>query len=136
MPETYEAAPILQLPSDALVRLLEDPESSLFQKAKACQRLAVVGEAEAAPALGKLLDDPRLSHYARTALEAMPDPEAGEALREALVRLRGDLLIGVINSLGLRRDRKALPMLGKLRHSHNLEVSRAASAALSRIRRP
>ena len=136
MPESYDAAPILSLPPAKLVEILDSADASLFQKAKACQRLAVIGDATAVPGLARLLDDPQLSHYARIGLEPMPFPEADAALRAAMERLRGDLLVGVINSIGRRRDLQALPMLAKLRHDSDRAVSRAAAAALSRLRRP
>ena len=64
----------------ALAVLTSDTE----QKARACQALAVVGGADAVPALAELLDDDELASYARTALEVIEDPSAGEALRSAL----------------------------------------------------
>jgi HEAT repeat protein len=67
-------------------------------KAQACQRLAEVGTAEAVPALASLLADEHLSAYARTGLEAIPDPSAAEALCAALTTLKGAQLVGAINS--------------------------------------
>ncbi len=132
----YKSAEIMELNSEDLVRILEDPDSSEFFKAKACQRLAVVGDESAVPALVGLLRDPRLSHYARTALEPMPGPAVDRALREALRSLEGDLLVGAINSIGWRRDPKALSALATLRHGDDADIASAATAAISRIRRP
>ncbi len=132
----YKAAEIMKLHSADLVAILEDPDSTEFMKAKACQRLAVVGDEWTAPAAASLLSDPGLSHYARTALESMPGSAAHRALREALGALEGDLLIGAINSIGLRRDPKALPALAALRHGVDASVAAAATAAIGRIRRP
>ena len=44
----------------------------LFEKAKACQRLAIIGTSKSVPVLAKLLADTDLSHYARIALESNP----------------------------------------------------------------
>lgn len=132
----YKAAQIMKLRSAQLVAILEDPGSTAFMKAKACQRLAVVGEESAAPAAASLLRDPKLAHYARTALESMPGPAADRALREALGMLEGGSLIGVINSIALRRDPEALPALAALRHGAAADVASAATAAIGRIRRP
>jgi len=96
----------------------------------------VVGEPSAVPALAELLADPRLAHYARTALEPMPSGTADQALREALGRLNGGLLVGVINSIGVRRDPVALTGLARLRQSDDQAVRDAATAAINRIRRP
>ena len=129
-----QAADIMTLPQARLIAILENAGATEFEKAKACQRLAVAGDAAAVPALAALLDDPKLSHYARFALEPMPNEAAGAALRDALSELQGDLLIGVINSIGRREDTAAIDALAKLRHSDDLAIADAASAALGRIR--
>src|SRR6056297_707023 len=68
-----------RLPGDpdpqAAIRVLTS-DAGVFEKAKACQRLAVVGDASAVPALAEWLADDRLATYARTALEQIPGPEA------------------------------------------------------------
>ncbi|NQT38540.1 MAG: hypothetical protein HQ581_13675, partial [Planctomycetes bacterium] len=89
-------------------------DAAPFDKAKACQRLALIGTKEAVPALAALLADERLSSYARFGLEPIPDPSVDDALRDALGRLHGRLLAGVINSIGVRRDVKAVGALTKL----------------------
>jgi hypothetical protein len=42
--------------------------------------------------------------------------------------------VGVIHSIGKRRDRKAIEMLVKLRSGDDREAANAADLALSRIR--
>jgi len=130
------AAQIMALPLPRLVALLQDSGASVYAKAKACQRLAVIGDKTAVPALAPLLADPQLSHYARTALEPIPDRAADDALRAALGKVQGALLIGVIGSIGMRRDGSAAAALEKLRHDADTEVGRAADSALARIRPP
>ena len=132
----YKSAEIMAMESADLIQLLEDPESSEFARAKACQRLAVVGDEAAVPSLARLLSDPKLSHYARMALEPMPGESVDQPLREALASLEGELLIGVINSIGLRRDQGALKALATLRHGDDADVAAAATWAINRIRRP
>ena len=73
-------------------------------KAITCKQLAVYGTAESVPAIAALLPDPELTSWARIALEAIPDPAADAALREALGSVKGRTLVGVINSIGVRRD--------------------------------
>jgi len=131
------AAQIMALPAARLVGILEDPGASVYARAKACQRLAVIGDRSAVPALGKLLAHPQLAVYARFALEPLPDPAADDALRAALPAAEGKLLVGIVNSIGQRRkDGKVLAALEKLRHNADLEVAQAADSALARIRRP
>jgi HEAT repeat protein len=135
-PKYGGAAEIMALDWPKLEAILRDPGASVFAKAKACQRLAVVGTHFTVPAIAPLLADPQLSHYARFALEPMPHPAADEALRNALGQVTGRLLVGVINSIGVRRDPEAIPQLGRLLSDPDPEVAQAAAAALARIRPP
>ena len=48
---------------------------------------------------------------ARYALQSISAPEAAHALVEALKSTSGDLLVGVIGSLGGRRDAASVPAL-------------------------
>ncbi len=128
------AEEIMALPPARLVAILKDTGASEYARAKACQQLAVNGGRDAVPALAALLTHPKLSHYARFGLEPNPDASAGEALRKALGETKGPLLVGVINSIGVRRDQKAIDALAKLMGGGDLEVTRAANMALARIR--
>jgi len=102
-------------------------------KAAACRELAVTGNTQAVPHLAALLSDPELSHMARYALEVMPYASAGAALRKALRTLKGDLLIGVMNSIGVRRDDAATPGLADRLTDANQGIASASAAALGRI---
>lgn len=103
------------------------------EKALACKRLAVYGRAEAVPALAALLSDEKMASWARIALEAIPDRAADAALREALPKLNGKLLVGVINSIGVRRDTRAVGALTKKLNDADAPVAVAAAIALGRI---
>jgi len=135
-PPEFQAARLMKLDSAALVAILKNPASTEFEKAKACQRLASVGTKDAVPALAALLTDPKMSHYGRYGLEPNPDPSAGDALRAALPKVKGGLLIGVINSLGARKDAQAVAPLSKLLSGGDAEVAKAAAAALGQISGP
>ena len=119
-----------------LVETLRSGDATLFQKAKACQRLAVIGGHEAVPALAALLGDEKLGHYARFGLEPNPDPSVDAALREALGRLKGKLLVGVIDTIGMRRDAGSLERLVPLFGDPDGLVASAALAAVGRIGTP
>lgn len=103
------------------------------EKAITCKKLAVCGTSEAVPALAPLLSDPHLASWARIALEAIPGPAADAALRDAVGRLRGLLLVGVINSIGVRGDAGAVEVLVARLGDADPEVASAASVALGRI---
>ena len=102
-------------------------------KAITCKRLAVYGTADAVPALAPLLADEQLASWARIALEVIPGPAADEALRQALSQVKGRLLIGVINSIGVRRDAQAVEGLAQSLQAADADVASAAAVALGRI---
>lgn len=103
------------------------------EKAITCKKLAIFGSKAAVPALAPLLADKDLASWARIALEAIPGPEADAALRKACGSLKGNLLIGAINSLGVRRDAKAADLLAARLKDSDAEVASAAAEALGRI---
>lgn len=132
-PLEFQEGNIATMDAAALIRILTDASMPEFKKAKACQRSGELGAKEAIPALSALLADEHLSVYARYGLEPMSDPSADDALRAALSKLTGNRLIGVINSIGKRRDEKAGPALAKLIYGSDSGVARAAAAALGSI---
>lgn len=136
IPPEFQAAKIMKLDSPQLVSLLKDPKATAFQKSKACMRLAMVGTKDAVPVLAALLDKPQFSHYARFALVPIPDPSVDDALRGALKNVKGNLLVGVIDSIGQRKDAKAVAPLAKLLYSADGAVAQAAAASLGRISGP
>ena len=95
--------------------------------------MAVHGTGDAVPALAPLLADDQLASWARIALEVIPDPAADEALRQAMGKLKGRLLVGVINSIGVRRDAKAVDGLAQQLKDADADVASAAAVALGRI---
>ena len=70
---------------------------------------------------------------ARFALERMPAPEAAQALRDAAAKVNNELKVGVIGSLGSRRDAAAIPVLKGLLTDSDPSVARAAALALGAI---
>lgn len=102
-------------------------------KALACKRLAIYGKSDAVPALAPLLADEHLAAWARTALEAIPGRAADKTLRDATGKLQGKLLFGVINSIGVRRDPKAVSALAAKLQDADVEVASAAAVALGHI---
>ncbi len=116
----------------ALIAVLQS-NASPQEKAITCKRLAVYGGKAAVPALASLLSDEKLASWARIGLEAIPDPAADDALRDALGKLQGKLLIGVINSIGKRGDVKAVEWLAQKVKDADVGLASAAAAALGRI---
>jgi len=120
---------------DELLKVLRS-DAPLDRKADALRLLGRVGTRNAVPALAQLLADEKLAHRARQALEQIPDPAAGEALRQAVPQLQGRLLAGVLISLGARRDARAVGIATRLVASADRDVAAAAAYALGRIATP
>jgi hypothetical protein len=121
------------LPSEPELLAVLRSDAPEADKAITCKRLAIKGSPAAVSDLAKLLDNERLASWARTALEAIPGPEADAALRNAAGTLSGLQLVGVINSIGVRRDAAALPMLQAKLTDADTEVSAAARHAIGAI---
>ncbi len=116
---------------DLLAILRSDkPEAD---KALACKQLAVHASNESVSELAKLLSNERLASWARIPLEVIPGAAADEALRKATESLQGRLLVGVINSIGIRRDAEAVNLLSGRLEDKDAEVASAAAVALGRI---
>jgi HEAT repeat protein len=125
------AAESAQKEAEQLAILTSDAPSA--EKALACKRLAVYGSSKSVPELAKLLPDAQLNSWARIPLEVIPGPEADEVLRQAAESLQGRILIGTINSIGVRRDANAVESLTKLMQNEDAEVAAAAAVALGRV---
>ena len=119
-----------------LLAVLKSDDASREEKATACRRLAVVGTRKAVPVLAGLLGDEALSHMARYALEPMPFDSVDAALRDAVGKVKGRPLVGVIGSLGVRQDGKAVPIMAPLLGSLDADVAHAAARALGSIGTP
>lgn len=111
----------------------ETPEAD---KALAFKGLAVHGSPACVADVATYLGNERLSSWARIALEAIPGDEASAALRAAAApgtALASRQLVGVINSLGVRRDAAAVPLLVTRLGDGDPNVAAAAAAALGTI---
>ena len=99
-----------------------------------CEQLSVIGTPAEVPRLAQLLGDKELGFHARFILERLPGNDALKALRDAIARLSGRALIGVINTLGERRDTQAIRDLSRyLKEGQDAEARSAALQALGKI---
>lgn len=107
-----------------------------MEKDHACRILRVIGTVDSIEALGELLTDEENSHNARYALESMRYPEADRALRDALGKTRGQVKIGIINSLAMRANEQNVAALLPLLEDADPDVAGAAAWALGRTGSP
>lgn len=101
-----------------------------------CAKLGLIGSAQCVPAVAALLDDPWADTAARSVLEVIPGDAATRALLDHLPKCAGSRRIGVINSLGQRRDERGVRALAGLLGEQDDAVVRAAAAALGEIGSP
>lgn len=99
----------------------------------AARQLALIGSDAEVPVIAPLLGSDATSDWARYALERNPSPAAGLALERALPSAKGKTKVGIVNSLGERREAASVPVLASLIHDSDPEVTEAAIAALGKI---
>jgi HEAT repeat protein len=120
----------------AMEKQLDDflkSDASYAAKDFVCRELSIAGTEASVPALSSMLADEKVSDIARYALERIPGPAVDDALRKALPKAKGNVDVGIINTLGVRGDKKAVDALAKLTGDSNETVAVAAVAALGRI---
>ena len=118
-----------------LIAVLKSGDATHKEKVDACRGLALIATEKSIAPLVALLGDEKFSHMARYALETIKDPAVDEAFRDALGKLKGRPLVGVIGSIGVRRDSKAVKPLANILMQHDAgpEVTEAAVRALGSI---
>ncbi len=115
-----------------LLTVLKETGSAVA-KEYICSKLAIVGTKAAVPALAALLGEPGLATAARNALERIPGTAPSSALRKVLPRLTGSTRLGVIQSLGVRRDAASARLLAAFLENPDPQLAGAAAAALGEI---
>ncbi len=105
-------------------------------KDQICRLLSVVGTAESVPALAELLVVPKSSDMARYALERIPGPEAGKVLLQSLAKTSGKTRIGIVNTLGMRKESSAVAAISGLLKDKDVPTAVAAANALGQIGGP
>jgi len=124
--------PVADVKQRDLIAVLQS-DAPKSEKAITCKQLAIYGTEQSVPALAPLLADKELASWARIALEAIPGSVADAALRNALGKLDGWLLVGAINSIGVCRDVHAVDILVQKLEDADAGVASAAAVALGHI---
>jgi len=104
-------------------------DKPIFDKAKACQQLAIIGTKNAVPVLAQLLADEHSRTTRALPCEPLPDPSVDEALRASLGQLQGSLLVGVVNTIGMRRRRASHRLAQDAAAKHRLRAVAGAAPA-------
>lgn len=119
----------------ALTKVLEG-KATLAGKDQVCRHLSIIGSAASVKALTKMMGNEETADMARYALERIPGAEVERALRAELSKSSGKVQIGIVNTLGERRDAGAVAALVRLLPGRDSEVAAAAAAALGQIADP
>ena len=98
-----------------------------------CEQLSIIGTEEAVPTLTKMLSDEKFYDIAFYALQRIPDPAVDIALRDTLPKAENKVKIGIINSLGERRDVNAVAQLEQLVYDADPQNALSAATALGKI---
>ena len=98
-----------------------------------CRQLAIIGSEDEVAALSLLLVEEKFSDMARYALERIGGENTLAALRGALTKTTGRIQIGIINSLGVLADQRAVPALVGLAKGGDVSAASAAVAALGKM---
>ncbi len=117
-------------------KLLDALQGSLTRAGKdfVCRQLVLVGSAASAPVLSQWLGSKEDAQLARFALERIPGGEVRRVLIDALDKVSGEPLLGVISSLGARFETESVPALARLLANSDEAVAIAAASALGDIR--
>lgn len=108
----------------------------LGAKDAVCRQLAAIGSEASVPALASLLAKKETAEMARYALEGIPGSAAISALRDRLANAPREEQLGIMMSLGRRKDEGAVTTLARLVKSSDASVAVAAANALGMIGSP
>jgi HEAT repeat protein len=111
-------------------------DSTLAGKDFICKLLSVMGSEVSVPVLSGMLADPKTAELGRYALERIPGPAVDRALRDSLASTSGRTRIGVIDTLGVRRDTASVAALRPLALGSQPGEASAALYALAMIGNP
>ena len=111
-------------------------DATLAGKDFICKQLSIMGSEASVPVLSGMLADPKTAELGRYALERIPGTAVDRALRESLAKTSGRVRVGVIDTLGVRRDEASVAALRPLAFGSQHAEASAALFALARIANP
>jgi hypothetical protein len=110
-------------------------DAALAAKQAASKQLWILGPGEALPAVTRLLETnaPHLVEATFLAVAQTPSPEFDLALRNALGRMQGRVLVAAVNLIGDRHDYEAAGMLERISTNSDPAAAMAAKIALEKL---
>jgi len=116
-----------------LLKVIQSNETSDVDRANAFQKIGDIAGEDAVEPLAGFLSDKTWSHYARFAFQKMEGENVTNVLLRSLDSLQRELKLGVIDTIGRRRDPIAVAPLVELLTNADAEVAAAAAVALGEI---
>jgi HEAT repeat protein len=117
---------------DRFLRFLQS-DATAPAKTFVFEQLSVIATEASIPVLTPMFQRTETAEQARYVLARIPGPAADEALRKSLANTRGRVKIGIVNSLGQRRDAQAVPAISALLSPSDAEIAEVSAAALGKI---
>jgi len=109
-------------------------EASWAAKQFVCGELSIIGTGKSADTLANMLNDPQTSDIALYALQRIQSDKIDVALRGMLPKATGKTRVGIINTMGHRRDGQAVSLLSDvIDNSNDAPAIEAAVSALGFI---
>ena len=131
---------VFQLPADSPLRSAIEQklidaldQSNENGRGVICRQLRVIGTDKCVPTVATLLDDPKLSPFARYALEGIGSDAALKAMHDMLGKTSGTVQLGILNSLARRTYQPMRMDCVELMASEDRAIASAAIRALGRL---
>lgn len=125
---TSDKRPLTNCEREMIKFLLSD--ATIDAKKYICSKLGELGSKSAIPVLTDLLQVPELFDSACFALGKIPGEQSAQVLRNALQTTEGKNRIGIITSLGLRKDIKSIPAITVFLNNNDPDTVISAGSAL------
>jgi len=116
-----------------LVGALMNNNTTFAAKQFICRQLRLIGSDISVPVLANMLIDDKTSDIARYALEPIEGALVSQTLLDAVDKTSGKTKTGIINSIGVRADLKAVDKLSGLVNNSDKMIASAAITALGNI---
>ena len=124
--------PALQKPVERQFLTFLQSDATLAGKQFICRKLSLVGSKASVPILSRMLQQKETFDMALFAMARIPGTNVDKVLRQMIMKMKGEKQIGIVSTLGERKDAKSIKVLGKLIYG-DPEIADASLSALGNI---
>jgi len=130
--EAYKSPKVLSQIEQLFLKFLRS-DATFAAKQFICRELSIIGTEASVDTLASMLEDAKTADIALYAMQRIPSDSVDTALREMLNKTSGMAKVGVINTIGARKDSKAVSDLASLIRNSDPLIDEAAICALGNI---